>query len=246
MVLFLYILSLLTVIFAGCIFLHGTLKNTDTFLYVSTLVILIFSTFSLMLRKKISFFRTLSVYICIFLSIFIISEGVLIYYSGNFTYGEPPSSILVPGDGMFVQSRITEELKVRLDKALEFYEKNPELPIILSGGIDESRALPQCIAMKSYIEKQCREKNIPLPEIITDEVSLSLNESLDFIANLNTTSYVVVNRFNLPRAKLVCSRLSPESVVCGADGVYSKYPIYYVRELGLIIAEIIENGLKFK
>ncbi len=243
--LFLYILSLLAIIFTGCIFLPGSLKNTGTFLYVLTLAILVFSVFSLMLRKRIRFFRTLSVYICVFLSIFIISEGIMIYYSGNTDANEQKSSILVPGDGMFVQSRITDELKVRLDKALEIYEKNLHLPIILSGGVDESRALPQCVAMKSYIEKQCREKNIPLPEIITDEVSLSLHDSLDFITNLNTSSYVVVNRFNLPRVKLICSRLSPDSVVCGVDGVYSKYPIYYVRELGLIIAEIIENGLRF-
>lgn len=197
------------------------------------------------LRKRHSFFRTLSIYLCGFLTLFIITEAALIYYSSNQDPTGKEELIIVTGSGLFVESRLTFELEERLDTAINLYQNNQNLQIILSGGTDENRALPECVAMKSYLEKNITELGLKPPTIITEDKSSGLYQNIENSFKLSDVSsaYVIVSRHNVARTKIILNRLSPSSTVIGADYPISKYIIYYIREFGYAVKTFLLDGV---
>ena len=200
---------------------------------------------AVMLRKKWSFFKSLSDYTVIILSLMVIAEGVLIYFSPSETPKGSEQAIIVTGSGLFVESRMTTELEERIDKALELYMDYPHLPIVLSGGTSDTLALPQCIAMQSYAVKKVNELGIATPQIITEDSSLGLYENINHSLEKTeiSSAFIIVSRHNVPRTKLILSRISPSSTVIGTDYPLSKYIIYYIRELGYGLKTLVCDGL---
>ena len=169
----------------------------------------------------------------------------MIYFSGNDIPSGNEQAIIVSGSGLFVESRLTPELEQRLDIAIELYRQNPQLPIILSGGTDENRALPECVAMKSYLENKVSALGLNSPMVITEENSTTIYQNIknSFEKCGYLSAYIIVSRHNVARTKLISSRISPESAVIGADYPYSKYLIYYIREFGFTAKTLLLDGL---
>ena len=255
MVVVLTVLILIAAALVICLIMPGFTDDINVGFYLLITGIFAISAFVVMLRKNIKFFRTLSWYILTFLIVFLIGEGVLIYFSNDDIPTGNEQVIIVAGGGLFVESRMTEELEKRIDLAIELYEKNPQLRVILSGGTDENRALPQSTAMKVYLEKKIREKGIEMPEIIIDDKSSGLDNniktSLNIIAeeiphNVSaqpTTAYIIVSRHNVARTKLLdeYELMSPDSTVLGAEYPVSKYVLYYIREFGYTLKTVFSD-----
>lgn len=200
---------------------------------------------AVMLRKKWSFFKSLSDYTVIILSLVIIAEGVLIYFSQSEPHKGSEQAIVVAGSGLFVESHMTTELEERIDKALELYMDYPHLPIVLSGGANDPLALPECVAMQSYLTKKANELGIAIPQIITEDASLGLFKNINNSLEKTDVSsaFIIVSRHNVPRTKLILSRISPDSTVIGADYPLSKYIIYYIREIGYGLKTLVCDGI---
>ena len=169
----------------------------------------------------------------------------MIYFSGNQISSGNEQAIVVTGSGLFVESRMTTELENRIDKALEIYSENPHLPIVLSGGSSDPLALPQSVAMQSYLTKRVNELGIAMPQIITEDASLGLYENINYSLKKTGTSsaFIIVSRHNVPRTKLILNRTSPHSTVIGTDYPLSKYIIYYIRELGYGLKTLVCDGI---
>lgn len=223
----------------------GCLNNMNVGFYLLITAGFAVSAVALMLRKSFSIFRTLAWYIMIFLVLFIAGETALIYFSADDMPKGNEQAIIVAGGGLFVESRLTDELEERIDLALDVYENNPQLPIILSGGTDKNRALPQSTAMKSYLDKQVKERGINPPRVIIDDKSSGLYNNVKASLELveKNPAYIIVSRHNVARAKIMAYRLSPQSTVLGAEYQLSKYIIYYIREFGYAIKTAVWDGL---
>ena len=210
-------------------------------------IIILFSAcaFVIMLRKRFSFFKNLSDYIAILLSLSIVAEGVLIYFSQSDLPNGSEQAIIVAGSGLFVESRLTSELEERIDKALEIHMDFPNLPIVLSGGTDKNRSLPQCVAMQSYLDKQVKALGIATPTVITEDTSSGIIENVvnSFDKSGAESAYIIVSRHNTARTKLIADRISPDSTVIAADYPLSKYIIYYIRELGFALKSLVCDGI---
>ncbi|MBR5587208.1 MAG: YdcF family protein [Clostridia bacterium] len=225
--------------------LPGCLDDMNVGFYLLVTLIFASSAAIVMMRKSFKFFKTLTWYILVFLLLFIAGETALIYYSADDIPTGNEQAIIVAGGGLFVESRLTDELEERLDLALKVYEKNPQLPIVLSGGTDENRALPQSTAMKAYLDKQVKELGITSPQVIIDDKTSGLYNNVKTSLELveKNPSYIIVSRHNVARTKIMTYRLSPASTVLGAEYPISKYIIYYIRELGYAIKTAVWDGL---
>ena len=211
----------------------GFTKDINVSFYLIITGIFALSAVIILLRKHLSFFKTLSYYIATFLILFVIAEGMLIYYSANTPKTGNEQAIIVTGGGLFVQSRLTDELEMRIDKAIEIYMDNPTLTIVLSGGKDESRTLPQCVAMKSYLVKRVKELGIEEPNIIMEDTSTDISENISLSlekADIES-AHIIVSRHNVVSAKHIAKKLCPKCSIIGAKLPISKYIIYYIREL---------------
>ncbi len=243
MIIFVYILFIILAMLVISLCFPGFTNDLNTTYFLSITAIFALSALVILLRKHFPFFKTLSVYIAIFLTIFIIAEGALIYYSGDDIPTGNEQAIIVPGGGLFVESRLTDELEKRLDKAIEIYSKNPTLPIVLSGGSGVDRTLPQAVAMKSYLDKKIVQQELPSPYVIIEDVSTGLHNNItasfdkltEYVPPQVTVdylpAYIIVSRHNVPTAKIIGNKLSPDSTIIGAEYPLSKYVIYYIREI---------------
>ena len=233
MIIFIYIRFIVLALLLISFFMPGFSSDLNISYYLAITAVFALSALIMLLRKHFPFFKALSVYIAIFLTLFIIAEGTLIYFSGDATPTGNEKAIIVTGGGLFVESRLTAELEERLDKAIAIYSENPSLPIILSGGSGQARTLPQAVAMKSYLEKQVKAQGLNIPLIISEEESSGLFENINHSLKKAgiRNAYIIVSRHNVPTAKIIKNKLCPDSTVVGAEYPLSKYVIYYIREL---------------
>ena len=245
MIVFLYIIFAVLAGLLISLFMPGFTDDLNFTLYLFVTGTFAISALIIMLRKFVSFFRTLSVYIAVFLSLFIVAEGTLIYFSGDAVPTGNEQAIIVTGSGLFVESRLTAELEERLDKAIEIYTENPTLPIVLSGGTDENRTLPQCVAMQAYLENQISDLGLETPMILAEDKSSGLYQNISMSLEKSgiEQAYIIVSRHNVTQTKLIADKLSPGSTVVGAEYPISKYIIYFIRELWFVLQTIAAIGL---
>lgn len=245
MIVFLYMIFVILAGLLISLIMPGFADNMNITFYLALTAVFAVSALIILARKHIPLFKTLSVYIAVFLSLFVVCEGVLIYFSADDNPTGKEQAIIVAGSGLFVESRLTAELEERIDMAVEIYADNPSLPIVLSGGTDESRALPQCVAMKSYLEKQIASQGLEMPTVITEDRSSGIVENVKLSLEKcgADSAYIIVSRHNVPQTKLIAGKFSPLSTVVGAEYPLSKYVIYYIREVWFSIATAISVGL---
>ncbi len=238
------LLTILTGLMISLVLPEG-LSDINIGFYMLISALFAFGAMSVLLRKKWSFFKSLSEYVVIILSLAIIAEGVLIYFSASENPKGNEQAIVVCGSGLFVESRMTTELEKRMDKALELHMDYPGLPIILSGGTDDPLTHPQCVAMQSYLEKKATELNIPIPKTISDDTSTGLYDNISSSLEKSgvQSAFLIVSRHNVARTKIITNRISPDSTVIGTDYPVSKYIIYYIRELGYGLKTLVCDGI---
>ena len=109
----------------------------------------------------------------------ILFETVLIGYVAfvgerdTVTYSE--DVLIVLGAGLRGE-RITLPLKMRLDKALEYHEKNPDALIIVSGGQGYGEDVTEAFAMKRYLVQN----GVPEEIVVEEDKATSTSENMKY------------------------------------------------------------------
>lgn len=124
----------------------------------------------------------------------ILFETVLIGYvafvgeKDNVTYGE--DVLIVLGAGLRGE-RITLPLKMRLDKALEYHEKNPDALIIVSGGQGYGEDVTEAFAMKRYLVQN----GVPEEIVVEEDKATSTSENMKYSKDIleNDFGYIADN-----------------------------------------------------
>jgi len=127
-----------------------------------------------------------------------------------FTFGvslseESEDAVIVLGCGL-QGSEVSDTLKKRLDACVEYFEKNPEAVIVVSGGQGPFEEVTEAYAMEKYLV----EHNIPKEKIIQEDMSSSTYENfvnskkiLDDFFDAKKTDYktaFITNRFHCYRS----------------------------------------------
>ena len=147
---------------------------------------------------------------------FVKSDYVVILGAG--LWGETPSDILYK----------------RLDAALEYIHKYPDVKIILSGGRGPGETITEAEAMKRYLIKNGIQENM----ILKEEKSTSTEENIKYTKELiqslndkeNISVTLVTSNFHILRSKLLAQREGFKVSVYSAPILSWLIPTYYTRE----------------
>jgi uncharacterized SAM-binding protein YcdF (DUF218 family) len=172
---------------------------------------------------------TLTIAITLFL--FVATLETLILLSAN-TDPEKVSgkidTILVLGGGT-KNNRPGAVLKGRLDQALAYAEKHPDVAFIVSGGLGFGKTTSEGTIMKNYL----MENGIQPERITIEEKATSTYENLLYTKEMiqpNDQVLIVTSDFHLFRTKMIAERVGVEAEGLGSPLRISSIPQAHVRE----------------
>jgi uncharacterized SAM-binding protein YcdF (DUF218 family) len=118
-------------------------------------------------------------------------------------------AVIVLGCGIWPDGRPTLALISRLDKSIEYYEKNPDITVIVSGGQGSNEPFAEASAMESYL----LERGIPGNKIVIEDKSSSTRENFEFSRKLidipsgeRVKIVFITNDFHVLRSRILAER----------------------------------------
>ncbi len=137
---------------------------------------------------------------------------------------------------------VSPNLAKRLDKAIEYSQKNPQTFIIVSGGQGRDEQITEAQAMERYLIS----KGVPQEKIIKEEKSTTTEENFLFsleIARergLNTGKMLyITSAFHVYRAGLLLKRMGIKMHHIGSGVMWYTLPMNYMREVMAIFRTYI-------
>ncbi len=139
------------------------------------------------------------------LSIIIILEGLIIYSSRN-NFSPDADYIIVLGAKLHGK-RPSKSLLYRMNTALAYMKKYPNMKLIASGGQGFDESIPEAVAIKNYFI----ENGIKADRILLEDKSKNTFENMKFSRKLIKKNglikiNVVTNRYHILRSKLLAER----------------------------------------
>jgi len=149
----------------------------------------------------------------------------------NVTHKE--DALVVLGCGIKGE-QVPSHLAGRLEAALCYYQENPDVVIVVSGGRGKGEAVTEALAMERYLV----EKGVPQSNIIKEEASTSTRtnlvyskEILDAYFNQKYTVAIVSSDYHLYRAVSIGKELGLSCTHAHAKTKLYEAPVRYTREL---------------
>ena len=134
-------------------------------------------------------------------------------------------------------------LQARLEAALVYYQQNPDVIIVVSGGQGPREDITEALAMERYLTAH----GVPLESILKEEASTSTWENLLLSKQIldehfdgTYTAAILTNDFHIFRAGILAKRTGLD----GTTHVHAKIPRYtvpanYLREAIAVLIEVM-------
>lgn len=167
---------------------------------------------------------------------FLVVEG-LIFTQFHATAKDGADVCLVLGTWM-TASGPSAELELRLDKAVEYLERNPDTRVIVTGGQGNNEAIPEAQGMEDYLIAQGI-----APERITQEANSAntyenMLYSAQFLNKEEEEVVIVTSGFHLFRAEAIAKKQGYEKI----QGLAADcYPGTFLNQLMREFFAIIKN-----
>ena len=181
----------------------------------------------------------------LFLSTFTILPGAITI---NFHRTSDVKSIENVNTMMILGAKVNEDgisktLKRRLDKAIEYYNTNKNINIIVSGGQGSDEVVTEALAMKNYLVKNGVSKD----KIIMEDKATTTLENIIFSKKINTDTklkgkvLIVTSDYHLFRGQIIASILGIDNEgLCSISPLSSR--IYYmIREYPTSIIDVYRS-----
>lgn len=174
--------------------------------------------------------------ICLGIALLVFAGGLAVYGNNdNVTYNEDVVIVLGKGlDG----DRVLPDLANRLDRAVEYHEKNPDALIVVSGGKGTDEKISEALAMENYL----LEKGIPADKIIKEDKSTSTEENFAFSSEIikerlgdEYSAAFITNNFHVYRAEKYAQNAGITPTHLGADIEWYTVPSNYMREIMVVV-----------
>lgn len=172
-----------------------------------------------------------------FLLIFLLVEVVIsTAWSKELPEGQQIDCILVLGAGLQGDS-ISLRLQARLDKALEYAKRFPNLPIIVSGGQGPDELRTEAAAMQEYLVKQ----GLAADRILLEDKSTSTQENLRLSKALfpkaKAKILIITSDYHLYRALMLARLMGYEAYGAAAFNSFFVRIDHSVREFPAMIKD---------
>lgn len=172
------------------------------------------------------------VVVCIALGVVSASGALAVYGNNdNVTYNE--DAVIVLGKGLN-GDEVPPDLAYRLNKAVKYYEKNPDVIIIVSGGKGTDEKISEALAMERYLLS----KGISSDKIIKEDKSTSTYENFVFSSEVipeGSEVAFITNSFHVYRAEKIAASVGIDATHLGADIEWYTVPTNYMRELMVLV-----------
>ncbi|MCL2183218.1 MAG: YdcF family protein [Chitinispirillia bacterium] len=130
--------------------------------------------------------------------------------------------------------QVSRSLAKRLDKAFEYYGKNPGALITVCGGQGFQEDIAEALAMERYLVA----KGVPPEHIIKEDKSTSTYENLSFARDALKPHFpqgfscvIVTSNFHIYRASRLARYAGIPANHIGAPTVWYTIPVNYLREM---------------
>lgn len=142
--------------------------------------------------------------------LFVIVEALI--FTGFVANAPQGANVLIVLGAQWKDSGPSIVLRMRLDKAVEYLQANPDTKVIVSGGQGANEPIPEAEGMSGYLE----EKGIAPERIMKEPASANTYENLANSAELldreQDRVVIVTNNFHIYRAVKTAQKIGYENV----------------------------------
>lgn len=242
-----YIMSAMIIIGVLSILEWG-ISFSSIFLIVSmALIYIVFSMRDLCSKSKHLniIYNIYKVIIIIFVSLFLLLEGLILLNINETKDADKVDNI----DTMIVLgakvngTEISNTLKLRLDKAIEYYNKHKSVNIIVSGGQGNDENITEALAMKNYLISNGVNSNNIIEENKATTTLENIIYSKKILDNMNNKGKVLIvtSDYHLFRGRLIASILGIENEgLCSTSSISGRL-YYMIREYPTSIIDLVKS-----
>lgn len=188
-------------------------------------------------------FIVLSVFVISFICFLAILLGIVLSGSHDQIKGQPEIMIILGCQVM--EWGPSQTLADRLDRALEYYQENPDITIIVSGGQGDNEPTTEAFAMANYLI----ERGVGEEQIYQEGNSRNTHQNLSFSSallkneGLSGEVIIVSSGFHLKRAQLLWGRVggNPETISLLAAPVtnFGVSVQFHIREIFALVKSFL-------
>lgn len=174
--------------------------------------------------------------------IFLNVEGLII--SGFFESGEENLDYIIVLGAQMKESGPSNILQSRLDKAIEYLERNPETKVVVSGGQGSDEPMSEAEGMKRYLVQ----KGIAPERIFMEDRSVNTKQNLKFSSEYinieEETVGIVTSNFHIYRSVRL-ARKQGYANVCGiaAKSKTELLPANMLREFCSVVYYAVTGSI---
>lgn len=191
-------------------------------------------------------YKIYKLFIIIFISSFLIIEGMIllnINQTKDIKLFDNVEYIVVLGAAINGE-KVSNTLKSRLDKALEYYNKNKDIKIIVSGGQGKDEIISEAEAMYRYLI----DKGVDLKQVIKEDKSTTTLENIIYSKQIlkdknKEKILIVTNDYHLFRARLIAYILGLEDEGLSSQSSLSGRIYYMVREYPTMLIDLVRTTM---
>lgn len=228
--------------------LEWGISFSSIFLIVSmALIYIVFSRRDLCSKSKHLniIYNIYKVIIIIFVSLFLLLEGLILLNINETKDVDKVDNI----DTMIVLgakvngTEISNTLKLRLDKAIEYYNKHKSVNIIVSGGQGNDENITEALAMKNYLISNGVNSNNIIEENKATTTLENIIYSKKILDNMNNKGKVLIvtSDYHLFRGRLIASILGIENEgLCSTSSISGRL-YYMIREYPTSIIDLVKS-----
>ncbi|WP_018592081.1 YdcF family protein [Terrisporobacter glycolicus] len=224
------------------------LSFSTVFIVVSTLLIyLLISARNIAYKNKYIkvIYKIYKAVMILFITSFILLQSAIIinmYKTQDVNSTNSMSTMIVLG-AKVNKDGVSKTLKQRLDKAMEYYNQNKHINIIVSGGQGKDEVMTEASAMKNYlVENGVDEDNIILENKATTTLeNIMFSKDIMEDLNLENKALIVTSDYHLFRGRFIASILGIDNEgLCSTSSLSSR--IYYmIREYSTSIIDFYRS-----
>ncbi|UPA30215.1 YdcF family protein [Terrisporobacter glycolicus] len=227
------------------------LSFSTAFIIVSNmLVYLLISSKNIAYKNKYTkvIYKIYKVVMILFITSFILLQSAIIinmYKTKDVNSTNSMDTMIVLG-AKVNKDGVSKTLKQRLDKAIEYYNENKHVNIIVSGGQGKDEVMSEAWAMKNYLVKNgVDEDNIILENKATTTLeNIMFSKEIMDDLNLENKALIVTSDYHLFRSRFIASILGVENEgLCSISSLSSR--VYYmIREYPTSVIDLYRS-IKF-
>ncbi len=155
-------------------------------------------------RLPIWFRRIFLILFCMGCVLFVVVEGCIL--SGFMADGEEKLDYIIVLGAQMKANGPSRVLKMRLDKAYDYLNGNPDTMVIVSGGQGSDEHVSEAQGMYDYLV----EKGIAVERILREDKSRNTSQNIDFSSEFldkeNDSVGIVTNNFHIFRATHIAKK----------------------------------------